>query len=606
MTAPMPGRAPSPDRLAFAQAGGSGNGNEVGAGNVRRGGLRILRLALGIVCGASACGNVQFVAAPFAPRHIDVFYSQQEDVTVIRWRMSAGAPDPAVTYELSDGKGGWQSIDFAASAFPGGVAPCGDGDGICAQMVLPGDYEPPADGSTPVRSRNPTYDVSPGDSTTHEIYVIPTLSINAGFTRSNQMVKVSIDDKIGGDTHYVFPRPLQRSIWDRHGVCVPGFFPPEAQFAPVDGLSKPWPAPSPLSDSGRYCASVHAQPTSGATGADYQIAIDTVPEVVDADQPPYMVPTEMTPFTYQIVLDLSIPVADRCREAMDKIESNVAKAFGPQLRMLPTIDLSAIDPQTGMPGPPCRQSPYRALDAAGVAQQIKLAAASWPEQHQRYYMLYFNNLRAQLPDSLTRSFDDFTQTIVTPPPPGDFQAFLWPWGPTEMTSSYSPWLEQSQPPPQVWTAADDPTFLMQLQGYAATQLPLISEIQDPMKPVPLLSSADAQQYDGGFIRLCTISITPLQDTGLEMVGHDADGKVTVLPTADQYAVKKDDPPAYLLELPKVWAVPDIGFSPHTAQIHYEICTRYCDHPFVAESGSPVMSGWMDNPYCLGPPSKGGQ
>jgi hypothetical protein len=172
----------------------------------------------------------------------------------------------------------------------------------------------------------------------------------------------------------------------------------------------------------------------------------------------------------------------------------------------------------------------------------------------------------------------------------------------EMTNSYSPWLEQSQPAPQVWTAADDPTFVMQLQTYALMQLPLISEIQDPTKPVPLLSSADAQQYDGGFIRLCTISITPLQNTGLQMVGHDADGNVTVLPFAAQYPVKKDDPPAYLLELPPVWAVPDIGFSPHTAQIHYEICTRYCDHEFVAESGSTVMSGWMDSPYCLGPPS----
>jgi hypothetical protein len=359
---------------------------------------------------------------------------------------------------------------------------------------------------------------------------------------------------------------------------------------------------------------VRSQPASGATGAEYQIALDTVPEVVDVDAPSYRVPTEMTPFTYQIVLDLSIPVPDRCQAAMQMIQTNVATVFGNRgpVRMLPTIDLSAgIDPQTGMPGTPCRQSPYRALDAAAVAQQIKLAAASWPEQHQRYYMIYFNNLRAVMPDSLQQSLTDFTQTIVTPPPAGDFQAFLWAWGPPEMTSSYPPWnppLNQPPPvpPPQVWTAADDPTFLMELQTYATAQLPLISEIQDPTEPVPLLSAADAQQYDGGFIRLCAISITPLQNTGLQMVGHDADGNVTILPTANQYPVKKDDPPAYLLEVPPVWAVADVGypavpFPAHTAEIHYEICTRYCDHPFVAESGDTVTSGWMDSPYCLGPP-----
>ncbi len=390
----------------------------------------------------------------------------------------------------------------------------------------------------------------------------------------------------------------QGSVWDRRGVCVPGFYPPDAQFAPVDGLTQPWPAPSPLSDTGRYCAGVRAKPASGATGPDDQIAIDTVPEVIDEDAPPYVVPTQMTPFTYQIVLDLSIPASGRCPEAVQTIQSMVASVFGrySELRTLPTIDLSAgIDPQTGMPGVPCRQSPYRALDAAGVAQQIKLAAASWPEQHQRYYLLYFNNLRAPLPDSLTSSLDDFSQTIVTPPPPGDFQALLWPWGPMEMTSSFGGWNMS----PVSWTSADDPAFLGQLEAFASRQLPLISEIQDPSVPVPLLTADQAQQYDGGLIRLCTISITPLQSNGLQMVGHDADGNVTILPTAAQYPVKKDDPPAYLLEVPPVWAVSKFGFMPHTALIHYEICTRYCDHDFTAESGSAIMSGWLDSPYCLG-------
>ncbi len=31
-------------------------------------------------------------------------------------------------------------------------------------------------------------------------------------------------------------------------------------------------------------------------------------------------------------------------------------------------------------------------------------------------MIYFNNLRAALPTSLTQSFSDFAQTIVTPIP----------------------------------------------------------------------------------------------------------------------------------------------------------------------------------------------
>ncbi len=87
--------------------------------------------------------------------------------------------------------------------------------------------------------------------------------------------------------------------------------------------------------------------------------------------PPYTVPTERTPFTYQIVLDLSIPADGRCPEAMQEIQTDISNVFGSnvsELRALPLIDLSAgIDPQTGMPGTPCRQSPYRALDAVSSA-----------------------------------------------------------------------------------------------------------------------------------------------------------------------------------------------------------------------------------------------
>jgi hypothetical protein len=69
-------------------------------------------------------------------------------------------------------------------------------------------------------------------------------------------------------------------------------------------------------------------------------------------------------------------------------------------------------------------------------------------------------------------------------------------------------------------------------------------------------------------------------------------------------VNQDDPPAYLLEVPQVWAVPDIGFTPHQAFIQYEICSRYCDHGFIAQSGASVASGWTGSPYCLGPVAAG--
>ncbi len=550
------------------------------------------------MCGLGACGNVTFVDAPFAPRHINVIYSSQENVTVVRWRMAAEQADSSVTYQLADAAGNWQTIDFAASLFPGGVAPCGNGGGICAQIVLPGHYQLPTKGTTPVRTLNPTYGTSPGNTPSLIQYVDKTLMLTSTFRRNNQILSAKIDDVIGGDGTFVFPRSLERSVWDRRGVCVPGFFPPEAQFVPVSGLGDPWPAPPSLSATGRYCAGVRALPANGSPGADDQVALDTIPDVIDGNHS-HTVKTELTPFTYQIILDLSIPVADLCPAAINTIQETVTKTLGvySELRPLPVHDLSAdIDPETGMAGTPCRQSPLRALDPAGMAKQVKDAAATWPEQHQRYFLLYFNNLRVPLPTPLVQSLSDFTSDLFNPPPPGDFQVWLWPFGSAEMAQSFGGWSGQ----PTLWTSATDPTFAQALKDYGSQELPLISEVDDPSVPIPLLEDEqDAQTYDGGLIRLCTISVSPEQNP-VEMASHDANGNLIRLPMDTQYPVHGDDPPAYFLDIPPVNLVSKRGFTPHQAKIRYEICTRYCDHPFTADSGVAVLGGWIGSNLCMGP------
>jgi hypothetical protein len=74
--------------------------------------------------------------------------------------------------------------------------------------------------------------------------------------------------------------------------------------------------------------------------------------------------------------------------------------------------------------------------------------------------------------------------------------------------------------------------------------------------------------------------------------------------AYEYPIHADDPPGFVLDLPPVWAVPRPGFSAHEAYIRYEICTRYCTHPFTSESGIPVSDGWIGNPLCVGPADGG--
>ena len=66
-----------------------GRHNLVGGPPAGSGVLSFLRLFAGIaICSGWSCGNVTFVDAPYAPRKIAILYSGDEDVTVVRWRMS--------------------------------------------------------------------------------------------------------------------------------------------------------------------------------------------------------------------------------------------------------------------------------------------------------------------------------------------------------------------------------------------------------------------------------------------------------------------------------------------------------------------------------------
>src|SRR5262249_18712225 len=86
------------------------------------------------------CGDVSFVPSPYTPQDVDLVYSAQEDITVVRWRISSTvAADPNLQFQIL-GAAGFEPIDFSQSLFPGGGTACGDGTGSCFQYVVRGRY----------------------------------------------------------------------------------------------------------------------------------------------------------------------------------------------------------------------------------------------------------------------------------------------------------------------------------------------------------------------------------------------------------------------------------------------------------------------------------
>ena len=71
---------------------------------------------------AAGCGPLNFVPSPYTPQHVELIYSAQEHITVVRWRVDATTPVAQTRFELLGSDGTYSPIDFSQSVFTGGVA----------------------------------------------------------------------------------------------------------------------------------------------------------------------------------------------------------------------------------------------------------------------------------------------------------------------------------------------------------------------------------------------------------------------------------------------------------------------------------------------------
>src|ERR1017187_2077682 len=73
------------------------------------------------------CGEVHFVPSPFTPQNVERIYSAQEDLSIVRWKISSTEPVGADLEFQILGDDGYEPIDFSRSVFPGGASLCADG-----------------------------------------------------------------------------------------------------------------------------------------------------------------------------------------------------------------------------------------------------------------------------------------------------------------------------------------------------------------------------------------------------------------------------------------------------------------------------------------------
>jgi hypothetical protein len=526
----------------------------------------------------AGCGDVNFVPSPYTPQHVELIYSAQEHITIVRWRVDATVPVAQTRFELLGSNGSYSPIDFSQSVFAGGVAACTDNQGSCAQYVVRGNYSF-GPGARPVQAVHDVYGVLPGGVAAMES-VPETISFKSFFRPGNDIVYLNITDVVAKQSPYSFPRPFERAMWATGGLCVSDLAPSDVSFSPLDNTGG-FPPPQPLTDQGTYCVGTRPIPADHGDSTLIETRIATLPEVVTGSKA-FIPPVERAPIIYQIVLDLEIPVPDRCTDAIQRIEDLVQRymgSTGTPAHKLPTINLS------GDPAYPCAQTNDRVIDSAAIAQAIKQFVTTQSEFHQQVQLMYFNNLDAPLPSALRNSFEDLLNAFLISPPGYELRLFSWLFAPLSVAVFTTPMLN--------WWAywvwqTPDMNFEMKMADYAQRSLPYTSQEHLASDPVPLLTDDEVAAYDTDQIRICSSS-SPIQPHALLPTPHDI--------FAPSFPITVADPPTYLVTTNNQVVVDSSKFVQAEVDVDYQICTRYCDdHPFVDTAGEGQLS-WVDSPRC---------
>jgi hypothetical protein len=414
--------------------------------------------------------------------------------------------------------------------------------------------------------------------------VSPTLTLESIFDPKNDPLYLNIGDRVAREGAYDFPRKYERAMWPAIGVCLSDEAPVEATFVPLVNRGE-FPPDLPLTEDGIYCVGTRPIPLDGGGSTLVQARVATQPQLVTGTRE-FVPPVERSPIIYQIVLDLEIPVPDRCADVIQKIEALTQKyltggAYPVPVYKLPTINLAEN------PSSKCAQTNERILPTAELAQAAKELVTTLPGVHQQIHFLYFNNLDAPLPTQLTTSLQTLFTALGRSPSNYEMDLYSWLFGPPgaalpmEAVSWWAFW---------IWETADE-SFEMKLDLYQDENLPRTSQEHDRNEPVLLLSPEEVAAYEGKLVKICEAShgAQPFAQLPYPHNIFEPSWKITAA-----------DPPSYLVQLKEHRVVRAIDFAEQSSIVRYQICTRWCDGHGYLNAAHEGRESWIDSFDCGGP------
>lgn len=544
---------------------------------------------IGVTALLSACSFVEFEPSPYTPRRLESVYSLQEDLTFLSWRVRESADLDLVRFEYWDPRSEeWTSMTLSQAPYPSAPYECGSGD-ICLQFQIEGRLtwpEPaPVDAPSPVRSLHDDggiYGPIEFRQRVAEVTIgLEPIAVNnnlrfdprrydwfqeAGvpLKRSYQWRLMGSSARLGEDhaPEHTLARcqssstlsdwealsaPLLPEDWTERGVCLkmrprsslPGFTPTEVL------------APLPPSASLKH------------RGLKYK-------------------PQTLTPPAYLITLtDLRVRSAYRCRLLKDELISSLKEGFKrfPSATRVNLDDYRPVTPVGAEALSGCDQDRDRRYPIVQMLDEIKTAVTPVAPEPISLIIGYFNNSEDPLPphldDELNSLFTELEQlthvkvfgVAVTGDvyPPGPWRHFI-PWRATEVSS-----FEE-----QLKTLTKQ-IFPFRTMDFISGETPI--SLRSPLVDSSPLSFKLCALSPESFMWVDTVA-SPEPYTDRDGLYEWGSGR---------------DPELYL-ELPEQDRVQERDYYEQSVTVDYEVCTRFCDYPFRAQSGADYLS-WAQVNVC---------
>ena len=527
------------------------------------------------------CSFVEFEPSPYAPRDVDVIYSQQEDLTFLFWKIKSSADLDLVRFEWwNPEEEEWQTINLNQTRFPATPYECKNEKFWCFQYQFQGQVQWDREvirslheeggvfGLLDLRQRviDLTFDHDPialnlnvqFDPNRFDWFAENGLTLKREYEWRLHPSSVLEPQLLTLDSCLLDSSQTWRSL--------------KEPFFPQEWEEKVWCLNlRPISNQGTTVEVLKPMPPSA--------------RLISARQS-YSPPVLYPPVLFATLTDMYVKSNSRCNQYKQEIVVPFRRLFRQQTPNVSEHDLGDFFPLEGdtleeLSG--CKQEFRRQypLSTLGNALQTKINELS--PQDVVVYLVYVNNLVSSLDPELQNQLTLLVSPLVNRPSVRLYSAAVGS-------------IPQLNPDLQIgWRSLSDDSFADEIESRLEEDLPFMTtDFVVGQTAIDLV--APNSKFNPQYFKVCQLNT---QGNALaSLLRVNIDEQLDFFPPQTEYPWGEQTDPALFLDLPTQDRVEAYTYQKTRVQIQYEVCTRFCDLPF-RRRGNIDERSWLGNSNCQG-------